>query len=156
MNREPDNLSSYGKINLMIFKGGKKLCVYRSVFLQKGELVAALGYAICGLISALWQSFALGWHGTLFVEDFPGRSLDRIATDTRRRHKQSTGRPRPVDDVSPSGNALFILATYEHIQLWFTLLRGSPKSRQRWLFFPCGPSGRKGKVCVCPCGSVAN
>ena len=31
-----------------------------------------------------------------------------------------------MDDVSPSGNALFILATYEHVQLWFTLLRGVP------------------------------
>jgi len=34
------------------------------VCLPREELVAALVYAICGLISALWQSFALGWYGT--------------------------------------------------------------------------------------------
>ena len=90
------------------------------------------------------------------MEDFAGRSLDRIATDTRRRHRQSTGRPRPVDDVSPSGNALFILATYEYIQLWFTLLRGVPDRVSDDYFFLEDLRGRKGKVCVCPCGSVAN
>lgn len=32
--------------------------------LHKDELVVATGYAICGLISVLWQPFAAGWCGT--------------------------------------------------------------------------------------------